>query len=126
MQCPKGNAKNSGHIRNNSLGPQARRSLPPHAPDIETYPFFHPSVLSDLPEGYKGVTSEEIEMIWGVGIWNTDDFTFLSLLNLCLTTGIAPRKIMALYRWADKIITGVHKEQKETIVELKALWNTLK
>jgi len=65
-------------------------------------------------------------MIWGVGIWNTDDFTFLSLLNLCLTTGIAPRKIMALYRWADKIITGVHKEQKETIVELKALWNTLK
>jgi len=73
-----------------------------------------------------GVTSEEIEMIWGACIQNTDNFTFLFLLNLCLTIGIAPRKIVALYCWADEMIVGVHKEQKETIVELKALWNVLK
>jgi len=126
MQCPKGNAKNSGHIWNNSLGPWACHSLPPHAPDIEMYPFFYPSVLSDLPEGYEGVTSEEIEMIQGAGIQNTDNFTFLFPLNLCLMMGIAPRKIMALYHWADEMIAGVHKEQKETIVELKALRNMLK
>ena len=73
-----------------------------------------------------GVTSEEIEMIWGACIQITDNFTFLFLLNLCLTIGIAPRKIVALYCWADEMIVGVHKEQKETIVELKALWNVLK
>jgi hypothetical protein len=125
-QHPKGNTKNPCHIWNNSLRPQARRLLSSHAPDIETYPFFYPSVLFDLPEGYEGVTSEEIEIIQVVGVQNADDFTFLSSLNLCLATGIAPRKIMALYHWADKMIAGVHKEQKETIAELKALRNALK
>lgn len=125
-QRPKGNAKNSGHVWHNSIGPRARHSLSSRAPDVETYAFFYPSVLFDLPEGYEGVTSEEIEIIRGAGVQNADDFTFLSPLNLCLTTGIAPGKIVALYCWADEMIAGVHKEQKETIVELKALRNALK
>jgi hypothetical protein len=49
MQRPKGNAKNPGWcVRHNSIGPRARHSLSSHA-----------------PEGYEGVTSEEVEIIQG-------------------------------------------------------------
>lgn len=91
------------------------------APDIDTYAFFYPSVLFYHPKGDEALTQEEIELVQGGGVNNADDVTFLSPLNLCVTTGIAPAKIIALYRWANEMIAEVHDEQRESIAELKRL-----
>lgn len=91
------------------------------APDIETYAFFYPSVLSGLPRGDEGLTQEEVELVRGAGVNNADDVTFLSPSNLCLATGIAPAKIVAFYCWANEMIEKVHEEQRELIAELKGL-----
>jgi hypothetical protein len=80
----------------------------------------------DLLEEYDGVESGEIEVIHCVGVQNADDFMFISPLNLSLASEIAPTKIAALYYWAEEMIAKVHKEQKESIAELKALRNMLK
>jgi len=120
-QHPKGNAKNLSYLRNADLRAEDLRSLSSSAPDIGTHAFFYPSVLFDLPKGDEGLTQEEIELVQGAGVNNADDVTFLSPLNLCLTTGIAPAKIVALYRWACQMIAKVHEEQKELIAELEGL-----
>jgi hypothetical protein len=61
----------------------------------------------------------EIDLLHRAGVTNADDFTFLSPLNLCLSTGIAPETIVSFYRWAE-MIEKVHKQQTQCIVELKA------
>jgi hypothetical protein len=120
-QRQKGNAKNHLYSQNTDFGAEDLRLLSSSAPDIETYPFFYPSVLSDPPRGNEGLTQEEVELVRGAGVDNADDVTFLSPLNLCLTTGIAPAKIVALYRWANGMIEKVHEEQRVLIAELKGL-----
>ena len=90
---------------------------------VETYAFSYPSLLSDLTEGYEGISSEELEVIQCAGVQNADDFTFLSPINLTLAAGTAPTKIAALYHWAGEMIAKVHENQKESIAELKALRN---
>jgi hypothetical protein len=67
------------------------------------------------------LTQEEVELVHSAGVDNTDDITFLSPLNLCLMTGIAPAKIVAFYCWANEMIEKVHEEQRELIVELEGL-----
>lgn len=122
-QRPKGNAKKR---LQNSFEHEDLRLLSSCVLYVETYAFIYPSLLLDLPEGYDGVESGEIEVIHCAGVQNADDFTFLSPLNLSLASGIAPTKIAALYHWAEEMIAKVHEEQKESIAELKALRNMLK
>jgi hypothetical protein len=118
-QRPKGNAKNLSYLQNTDLGAEDLYLLSSSAPDIDTYAFFYPSVLVNLRD--EGLTQEEVELVQGAGVNNADDVTFLSPLNLCLTTGIAPAKIVAVYRWASEMIEKVHEEQRELIAELKGL-----
>jgi len=95
--------------------------LSSQAPPIETYAFVYPSLAMDLPTDYVGLKLSDIELIQNVGMQYADDFTFLSPLNLCLTTGIEPEQIVALYLWSRKMISMVHREQKGLITELKGL-----
>ena len=118
-QRPKGNAKNLSYLQNIDLRAEDLHLLSSSAPDIDTYAFFYPTVLFDLCD--EGLTEEEVKLVQGAGVNNADDVTFLSPLNLCLTTGIAPAKIVAVYRWASKMIARVHEEQRELIAKLKGL-----
>ena len=118
-QRPKGNAKNISYLQNADLGAEDLNLLSSSAPDIDTFAFFYPSILFDLCD--EGLTQEEIELVQGAGVNNADDITFLSTLNLCLTTGLAPAKIVAVYRWASEMIAKVHEEQRELIAELEGL-----
>jgi hypothetical protein len=95
--------------------------LSSRAPAIETYAFVYPSLAMDLPTEYAGLKLSDIELIQNAGVQDADDFTLLSPLNLCLTTGIEPEQIVALYLWSSKMISMVHREQKGLIAELEGL-----
>lgn len=87
--------------------------------DIKTYYFIYPSIASDLPKDLSGITTEEKERIMLAGIEYADDFSLLSPLNLCLSTHIAPEKIMALYTWAEEAINEVHAKEVGAILEVE-------
>ena len=87
--------------------------------DIKTYYFIYPSIASDLPKDLSGITTEEKDRIMLAGIECADDFSLLSPLNLCLSTHIAPEKIMALYTWAEEAINEVHAKEVGAIIEVE-------
>lgn len=75
----------------------------------------YPAVSSGIPRGYAGLGRRDIEVLRNTGIHHADDFNSFSPLKLCLSTGIEPNKIVALYFWAHRMILKVHKNEKELI-----------
>jgi hypothetical protein len=117
--------KEKGHSRQpnkpNTFAGYAYSQLAKHILEVETYPFKYPSLKEDLPPNFVDLDTAELQNIKGAGVKYADDFTMLSPLNLCLSTGIAPEKISALYNWSEMIIYMVHAEQKETISFIKEI-----
>jgi len=72
----------------------------------------HPAVLLDADKcGQLNMLQMEY----------VDDFILISLLNLCLSTGIMPKKVLFLYSWAERMISVLHKEKKDTIKEIEQM-----
>jgi len=84
---------------------------------VETYPLTYPTVVV----GYAGLTLADVEVINIAGVHHADDFTLVSPQNLCMSTRIAPEKMLALYFWARRTISHVHAEKQGWIQELKAM-----
>jgi hypothetical protein len=50
-----------------------------------------------------------------------DDFMLISPLNLCLATGVLPEKVLFLYSWAERMISILHEEKRDTIEEMEGM-----
>jgi hypothetical protein len=100
----------------NTFAGRAFAKLEKHVLEIDTYPFEYLSLKEDLPFEFAGINADELEVIIkGAGIASADDFTWISPLNLSLSTGIEPEKISALYAWAETMIRAEHAKQKEVV-----------
>ena len=100
----------------NTFAGHAFVKLEEHVLEIDTYPFEYLSLKEDLPLAFAGIDADELEVIIkGAGIVSTADFTWISPLNLSLSTSIEPEKISALYTWAETMIHAEHTKQKEAV-----------
>ena len=85
------------------------------------YPFEYPQVGALCTSlGYSSLLSpEEWDILRTMGLEYADDFTLISPLHLCMSSGFLPEKAIKLYVWAEEMINKVHTEQRELIEEIE-------
>jgi hypothetical protein len=66
----------------------------------------------------SGLDFEEGKILLVGAIEYADDLAFISPLRLCLSSGIPPEKVLALYTWAERMILEVHAKEQDFLEEV--------
>jgi hypothetical protein len=87
--------------------------------ECRTYGFIYPELTAFSDELYpSGLDFEEARILQVGATEYADDLTLVSPLHLCLSSGIPPEKVLALYTWAERMILEVHAKEQDFLEEV--------